>query len=354
MVTSTKPGGANKQEAYDTTTGKYVAESGVSDQEIIDEINKGANGFFGQDAKDFYDSLETEEEKKALIDQIQETIRGQRTEEKMTETFQPTDINDFKDWGKQCLSNWGYDPSAQSRWDVSDILNDPDGLGAFYNGYKGAGDYCFEFLKAARMGYDEYVLRFGQDRADDFLVSRANFERRLKAFDEITSKFSCPRDCQVYRLLDENYIVSQFKDVLSSKGFNIIPEFNYRTTDSNGNPTFKTDYETIDRKQYSVQDIADALQDIIGYEVKGDNAPISFGMDINNSHMLRAHYSDDDYKRIWIKYDVPKGTKMFISDYMAESEGIFHRGLNYFIKDVRVEKDPVLQKERVVLLYGIR
>jgi len=360
-----KPGGAGKQEAYDTGTGKYVAESGVTDQEIIDEIAKGPNGFFGQEAKEMYDSLD-ENGKKSLLEQIQNEIRNQNTTKKMTERFSPTDINDFYDWGRECLSAWGYDPSTTYRGRASDILFDPNSLGAFYNNYKGAGDYCFEFLKAARMGYDNYVLNFGQDRADRFLFnpnnppkwqaknSREEFERRMKAFDEITSKFECPKDCQVYRLLDENYIVSQFRDVLSAKGFDIIPELNYRETDANGNPAFKTDYDTIDRKKYTVQEIAEALEDVIGYEVKSDNAPISFGMDINYSHMIRAHNNDDDYKRIWIKFDVPKGTKMFVSDYRAESEGIFHRGLNYFVKDVKVEKDPVVGRERVCLIYGIK
>lgn len=351
--TSTKPGGANKQEAYDVKTGKYVAESGVTDQDIVDELNKGADGFFGQEGKDKYDSLD-EDGKKDLVNQIQELIKGQKTEQKMTERFAPTNINDFMDWNRQCLAHWGYDPATMSRASANQILNNPNNLGAFYNGYKGAGDQCFEFLKAARMGYDEYILQFGQERADTWLGSRADYERRLKGFDEITSKFECPKDCQVYRLVDENYIAGQFKDILTQKGFDVIPELNYKTTDSKGNPSFKTDYETIDRSKYSVQEIAEALQDVIGYEVNSDNAPMSFGMDIKHSHMIYAHNNDDDYKRIWIKFDVPQGTKMFVSDYMAESEGVFHRGLNYFIKDVTVEKDPAVGRERVVLLYGIR
>lgn len=312
-----KPGGAGQQEAYNPKDGKYVAESGISDQDLIDEINKGANGFFGQKAKDKYDSLDADG-KKTLIEKLQEAIRGQKTNISLGERFTDGTMSEFQQWGAECDSKFSQEE-----------------LDSFYRGYMGAGYRSFEFNKALRLGFTEFYKKFPQF-ANDYGLSQTAIEDRVAKLDKLTNGFQIPRNISVYRYVDENYLVSQFEQYLT--GLDILPDDGYG-------------YRTLDRNAVSVQDLANKLSQAIGDRIPQDNGFTSFSVVPKQTHMGK-HSGADTYKRIHLKYDCKKGTNCYISQYQRESEGLFPRNTSFYVKDVKVETGDD-GNERVVIYYGV-
>lgn len=348
---SEKPGGAGKQEAYSVETGKYVAESGISDQEIIDEINKGANGFFGQEAKDTYDSLKTEEEKKALIDQIQEIIRNQNTERNIKNTnFQELSPDDYDNMLNNCDKVYANEIEAKN-W--------------LYNKYCGGGYQQFEFNKFLRMGEEAYKQTETYKGLSPVSsggwgpwASIENFEKLRDEMDKLTDgRYSAEKDFRGERYLNSNYIVSQFADYL---GFDDYVEDSF--TNKRG-LTSKSGYKTIDFSKHSMKEVYEKLLQAVGDMVPLDGGFTSFSMVSRQSHMnsphsmAQANTNRNKFKEIQISYDIPKGTPMFVTGNRAESEAIFGRKTSYYIKDVKlisIDDGTGNQRERIQLIYGVK
>ena len=324
MAIAQKQGGGGKQENYDTKTGKFVGTGKWSstnyddDNEIISKMDA--------DILNVYNQLNDNEKKEFLNDLYNELI-SQQTIETMENKFENFNTNEFKQMAKDC-ENYLKSVGVTQR-DFS----------AFYNEYAGAGNLSFEFNKALRMGFKEFYKKFPKFVNDYNLSENVIIDRAAK-MDKLTKNYSIPRDGTVHRFLDENYLIAQFEKFGIFDDYDIFEERMYK-------------YRTIDRKKYSVQQIYDSLQPLIGATVDGDGGFTSFSVVADLTHMGKSHNTLDTYKRVQIKYDMPKGTKCFISNYHKESEGLFPRETKFFIKDIKLEKDKQ-GLERVVLYYGVQ
>lgn len=376
MAVANKPGGGGHNESYDTETGKYTKTGSwqqteykdddlvaMMDDELLEVYNsldynqkkefledykkeiklneskfqeeleftkndlKNAleSGKFDQELLEIYNQLDDKEKKEFLNDLYNEII-GEQTQNTLNERFDGFSQSEYKQMYSDCLRTLQQNGVTQHD------------LNAFYNEYKGAGDLSFEFNKALRMGFAEYYKKYPQYRNSGYLSQNAVMDRASR-MDKLTRNYEMPRNGMVYRYLDENYLVSTFEQ------FGVLDEFDIYT-----DPQYK--YQTIDRRKYSVQQLYEALQPLIGGTVDGDGGFTSFSTVSGQTHMGR-HSSQNDYKRIQIKYDVPQGTKCFISNYGYESEGLFPRETKYFIKDIQLEKDEQ-GLERVVMYYGVQ
>ena len=322
MSINVKPGGGGKNEAYDTETGKYTsgkwANHSQSDEELISS--------FDSEISDIYNSLDDNQKKEFLEDMYNEFV-SQETQNTMEERFEGFGLNEYLEIAAQCEQTL-----------ISKGVT-PEDFDAFKRGYKGAGRKAFEFNKALRMGFKKYYSEF-PDMIDDWSLNQQAIMKRAEGFDKLTRNFEIPRDGMVYRYLDENYLVAQFEK------FGIFDDYDIFT-----DPVYK--YRNIDRNKYSVQQLYDSLQNLIGCKIDGDGGFTSFSVVSDFTHMGKKHNTADTYKRIQIKYDIKKGTKCFISNYQKESEGVFPRDTKYFIKDIKLEKDDE-GLERVVLYYGVQ
>ena len=376
MAIANKPGGGGHNESYDTETGKYTKTGtwqqteykdddlvAMMDEELLEIYNsldydqkkefledykkeiklneskyqeeldfskndlKNAleSGQFDQDLLDIYNQLDDNEKQEFLSDLYNEIV-GEQTQNTLNKRFDGFSEDEYKQMYTEC-----YQVLRQNGVTQNDIA-------AFKYEYRGAGSKAFEFNKALRMGFTEFYKKYPQFKNSSFLSQQAIMDRAAR-MDKLTRGYEIPRGGSVYRYLDDNYLVSEFSK------FGVFDEFDIYT-----DPMYN--YETYDRNKYSVQQVYEALQPLIGCTVNGDGGFTSFSTVEEQSHM-KKHASPNTYKRVHIKYDVPKGTKCFISDYEYESEGLFPRETKYFIKDIQLEKDEQ-GLERVVLYYGVQ
>ena len=376
MAISNKPGGGGHNENYDTETGKYTKTGSwqetkytdddlvaMMDSELLDVYNqldydqkkefledykkeiklnerkykeelefskndlKNAleNGMFDQDLLNVYNQLDDNDKKEFLNDLYNEII-GEQTQDTFNERFDGFDIDEYRKMYSDC-------------WNVlkQNGVTQHD-LAAFKNEYRGAGSLSFEFNKALRMGFTEFYKKYPQFKNSWDLSQKAIIDR-AERMDKLTRHYEMPRNGMVYRYLDDNYLISEFAKFGVFDDFDIYTDPNYQ-------------YQTYDRNKYSVKQVYEALQPLIGCTVNGDGGFTSFSTVPKKTHMGN-HSSQSQYKRVHIKFDVPKGTKCFISDYEGESEGLFPRETKYFIKDIKLEKDEQ-NLERVVLYYGVK
>lgn len=320
----TKPGnGGYGQEAYDSNTGKYIAESGVSDsdfEQAILNMQIGSTPEEAQQLKELYESSDTET-RKAIVEELQNLMKQANTSEQMEERFETIDRRTFMDWGSVCESSFSRDV-----------------LDGFYNGYRGAGYTAFEFNKALRMGLEKYYERNpgAKKGYDGYDLTEAGINERVQKLDTLTHGYQIPENVGAYRYLDDNYIVSQFEDYLDD--IPIVPDDGYG-------------YKTLDKSTVSVKTLVDKLQSAIGDAVPTDGGFTSVSLVENATHM--GKHSGSLRKRIRIQYDIPKGNNMFISTYGTESEGILPRDVSYFIKDVKLGYNQNGEEE-VRLYYGVR
>jgi hypothetical protein len=376
MAVASKPGGGGHNESYDTETGKYTKtgswnkktydkddlvstmddelleiynsldeeqkEDFLSDYEksLLIEDNKYEedldfsqkdlqklleSGNFDDELLEIYNSL-NETEKQEFLNDLYSEIVNEQTQNTLNERFDGFNMNEYKQMYTDCLKVLQQNGVTQRDLD------------AFYDEYRGAGSMSFEFNKALRMGFAEFYKQYPQFRNSGMLSQQAIMDRAAR-MDKLTRSYEMPRDGMVFRYLDENYLVSTFEK------FGVLDDFDIYT-----DPMYK--YQTIDRRKYTVQQLYEALQPLIGGTVDGDGGFTSFSTVKGNTHMGK-HSSPYDYKRIQIKFDVPKGTKCFVSNYGYESEGLFPRETKYFIKDIKLEKDEQ-GLERVVMYYGVQ
>lgn len=316
--------GGNGMQPF-TSDGKYAADSGVSDEEITDYISSNPK------LSSAFASL-SPEKRGILMQRIRDALSANRTKERMSERFDPIGVDEYRAMASDCAAA----VSAAYGEDAQNVLD------AFYSGYMGAGQRSFNFNKCLRLGYDEARKwydgmlneRGWSDRGD--FPSREEVADRVERLDRLTNAWGMPRDSNAFRYVDENWVVSAFRDLVD--GFGIVKD--------------PYGYDSLDKKSVSVDELVDALSNAVGKKIDGDSGFTSVSMVPKMSHMEK-HSDEERFKRIHLSYDIPKGTPMFVSNYERESEALFPRGTNFFVKDVGKETDEN-GRERVVILFGIR
>lgn len=330
--------GGTGQENYNPQTGKYVSSSGVTNEALKQWLSEGGDA----DLSDIYNSLDDQGKEEFLKD-LQNHLKTAKTKEKFAARYAQTTDEEYFQWAADCQGGilgekldktllFSKDPTGD---DYRHKIASMKPFSAFYHGYRGAGQDCFNFNKLCRIGKDKFFA------LEPSLINNPKFsdqavQERLENLDSLC-KFKVPRNCSVYRYVDENWVVAQFGNLLTSRGFQILDNDGYG-------------YRTLDRKQYTVQQIADACKDAIGRRISSDGGitSVSFG---SGTHMGKK-VTQDTYKRIHIKYDLEQGTEVFVSHYLRESEGLIPTKTSYFLKDVTVEKDQN-NLERVVFYMGV-
>ena len=320
-----KTGGGGKPERYDENTGKYVDSNGgsqkykaevkLSDEDIIKAITSGE---YGDEILNIWNVLD-DSEKQEFLQDLRSDLSDFNTKQDLAKRYNPMTLEQFNQWGRESESNC-----------------EKDDLSAFNSKYRGAGDLSFEFNKAFRLGFDKFYEKQPQFKTSSYLSPEAITEQARK-FDRLTRSFKTPQDVSVYRYVDTNYLVSQFKYY-----FNDAIKVNPGTQDTYW-------YDTID-KSVPLKTIYECLKNSIGDVILPDKAFTSFSCVEGQTHMGR--HKNDDFKPIKLVYDVDKGQNCFISTYGYESEGMFPRETSYYVKDVKmVNQDG---QERIFIYYGIR
>ena len=338
---ATKPGGGSKQENYDPNTGKYIASGGEgyqndktglkvfhsgskkSTQEIINEIT---NGVYGQDFLDYYNQADSQT-KQEMIDYVHSAIDEENTQGEISQRFTPMNYNEYRDFQRQAMANSGL---TQQDWNVIDH-------------YIGTGSTSFYLNTAMRLGYDEMLKQFmlvkgynPNDVPGDYL-SRQNVELFKKTMEKATHSCHAPRDMQVDRYIGTGPLVSWLGKTGVLDGLQ---------TENNGW------HDRLVKGTYTLNDLANRLTSLIGSVMPQDGSFLSFSACPELSHMKGKRGATQ--KDILIKIDVPKGQDMLITRNTHESEGMFPNDIDFYVKDVKVERDNGTGPERVVLYYGIK
>lgn len=325
----------SKPENYDITSS--MGEDDISNAMI--------RGDFGEKYRYDFSRL-SDSQKKAIASKIKSIFDKKSSDFEKSRVYDFMTGDEFRQFGNANMK------SLQAAFpdNYQDILD------SFEQNYKGKGQVCFNFNKALRWGWDKFREWFnagysygGQTYNDEHMdadngvpgltLSKQEFEDNMSKMDSLTSCYRMPKDVKTYRYVDENYLCSSFSYFME-KFPQKKDEFGYNTIDRNT----------------PVKDIADALSDSIGCKVDSDSGFTSFSCVENESHMMKKQYKDD-YKRVVIRYDIPQGTKCFVSKYENESEGVFPRGTKFFVKSVGIEpfeNDKGEQLERVVMTIGIQ
>lgn len=338
MATKRGKGGYGS-ENYDPETGQYIKEdnkyhagAGISVAEILRGLKAGeydddqyqAAPFF---ANDNDEELEEDEElwktKSDLVSYLQEWYDQQNTEQVLMNTNMPEITQqEFSEYGKQC-------EEATSLAD----------RGAFYNGYRGAGQACFEFNKALRFGFNQFYKAYPQFKYSPNLNPEAITDR-AKKLDNLTNSWEFPENKKVIRFVDTAPLISWFESSGIFDGMNLYTnEYNIKML----------------QEGYDKQELANRLKALVGTKVPPDGSFTSFSCMSDASHM--AKNLDNNKRSILIRYNVRKGTKAWISQYGYESEGLFNRKTGFVVQGANLETftdDSGRKWEVIVLEYGIQ
>ncbi len=314
-----KPGnGGHGLESYDPETGRYIKEGDskyhAGAHFSVDEISKMISaGYYGDDFKSMFDAGD-DNEKTAIIGYLQTKLDNFYTKNKLEneKDFKMLTNAEFRQYAAECKQ-----------------LCDPQDYRYFNYNYRGAGDRSFEFNKALRTGDMKYLRLIG--------MSQSEFDAQVAAFDRLTSVFEAPKDMQGIRFDQTGPIVSWFK------GSGVL----------DGLPTYLNEYgyEQLNQRNLDLDDLKNRLSRLIGSVVKRDGAYSSFSCVDEGNNKVASHMVKNSDKIIAIRYNIPKGKHIFLSDYQYESEGMFPRDTKFIIQDVK--KENIGGQERVVLYYGV-
>lgn len=299
--------------------------SGLSDQNIVDDI---LSGQYGQDLADYYNDNPSERE--ALIEYIHSEIDSANTENKKNERFTPLSTQEYYDFQQNSMMNSGL-----SNQEISVIHR-----------YIGTGSTSFYLNTAMRIGYDEmlkqFIKREGYDPntiPGDYL-SRDNFNEFKTVMEKATHSSQAPRNMRVDRYIGTGPLVSWLKNTNILSGLQ---------TESNGF------HEHLTPGTYNIQDLADRLSSLIGSVMPRDGSFLSFSAAPDKSHMKHKQGSGTKKaKDVLLKIDVEKGQDMLITSNTHESEGMFPSDTDFYVKDVKVERNDSTGKDMVVMYYGIK
>lgn len=329
-----KPNNGGTQN-YDPDNGKYVGNgsagsglpeyhsgSGISGADVAKMI---LGGNFGQDFLDAYNAG-TQEDRDQMIEYVHSVYDDFNTKNESGKRFDPMDPNEYFQFKNSALPSSGL-----TREDIG-----------YVNRYTGTGKTSFYLNTALRFGYDEMLRQHIQnegidpnDTPGDWL-SRAEFEKWEKAMDRITHSSKAPRDMRADRYVGTGPLVAWLKGTDVLKGMQ---------TENNGY------HDHLVKGSYTIQELADRLKALKGAVMPVDGSFLSFSASPDKSHMKKKGGSAT--KDILIKADIPEGQSMLVTSNSHESEVMFPRDIQFYVKDVGTETDN-LGKERVVLYYGVR
>ena len=335
-MANTKTGGGGHLENYDPNTGKYVAEDvnpttklktyhsgvGYSKNDITTKLE---NGGFGKDFTDAYNSAD-EATKLAMIEYIQSFFSEQNTQAEAQKRYTPLTKAEYSDFRRQAFG------SGKLTDEDIDIVGR----------YIGTGSTSFYLNTAMRYGYDEMLKQHikieGYDpntRPGDWL-SRPEVERFIQTMDKATHSYQAPRDMQVVRYTGTGPLVSWLKDTGILDGYQ---------TENNGW------HDRLVKGTYNLDELGAKLKaSLVGAILPSDGSVMSFSMVPDQSHMIK--HTGNKQKDIMFKIDVDQGQPILPTSNSYESEGMFPRDVNFFVKDVRVEPD-IRGVKRIVIYYGI-
>ena len=360
--------GGHGQENYDEKTGRYVASSGFSKDELKDFIENGkldASDPETQEIIDTYNSLQNDEEKEEFLDALNEFLAEQHTQELHAQEFVEMTSNEYsteshKQWQTQLPAQVTINGHQYSRDDL---------VHAATGEYFGKGWVSFEEQKARRyyqkygdlVKFREYLKdKYGDDYSGSTyydpkrgitrptnLLSDEHLYSWFERMDYITTHCTAPRDMRVGRYLNDNWFVSCFKHILP-QGTQLVPDgFGYE----------KLGEQDLQKK---VDLMYDVLSNMIGNKIPADGSYPSCSCVPSQTHVGN---NDEDYdgndifRNILLNIDVPKGHGIFMGDYGYESEACLERNSAFFIKDVKKvmqTTDSGRKKPRVIITVGMQ
>ena len=308
--------------------GRWMAETDVTQEEIENFIK-------GSPFAEQYASMD-DAGKKGVRDKIVGMVRWKKTQEFINQKYDDVDESGWTELAQQNKEALQQKYGAEA----STLYN--------YFRYKYRGTpRSFDLNKPLRIGWQkslewfDYAMKSDEPQLERYRMrvssfpSRQEVEEFTENFDKLTHSFKAKKNMAVYRFVNDDVACSWFKDVLIRAGAQVSKGF--------------FGYDVMDTKKFSVDKMVEILQDAVGQKVDGDTGFSSFSTCRELSHMRRS--TGEDFRRFEIKYDVPEGQDLFISDYRNESEGVFPRGLKMVIKSVTKGTDEY--GERVVVQVGI-
>lgn len=271
----------------------------------------------------------TPAKRKEILDKVRDQLETNASQMEASRDYPLVNPEDFQVLAVSHLA------TLQSKYpeEYQELLN------SFYHGYQGAGQQCFEFLKCWRMGWDNYQYMINNTPNYEYAVyaprNKEAFEKQVKNLTTLSESCKTPMSFATRRFVDLNWLVSFMgKDWCSKIGPIVKDQYGYDTFD----PSVK------------VEDVLKALQDKLAETPrimrKPDDAVSSISIvekpedTKTGSHMV--HHNDalgtqNQYKSILVRYDVPAGTTMFITNYKRESEALLKPGQAMFVKSVEPE-----------------
>lgn len=333
-MANTKNGGGNQQEAYDPKTGKYIKEdsgtkfsdyhagSGMRREEIISNIQ---NGTYGAEFAEAFNEAD-EETKKDMIEYVNSFYDEQKTQQDSSERYTPMTKQEYFDFFNEQMATCGITDEERR------IIR---------NQYIGTGEISFYTNTAIRYGYQYMVEQFKRKEGmDPVAYDRRLTEQRINEYartvDRVTHLMHAPRDMRVDRYLGTAALVSW------CKGTNILDGF---PIENNGR------HDRLDQENVNLSELANRLKEnLVGSIMPVDGTYLSFSAVPKQTHM--GHKKGDKKKILLLKIDVQKGDDFCLIDNHVESEGLFPKETQFYVKDVKLETGED-GEERVVLYYGI-
>lgn len=310
--------GGHSNEEYSTKTGKYVAASGYTKEELKKFVE---NGDFGQDYLDLYNTLDSDQ-KDAFIDEIANALKEQNTSEQLEEQFTALTETEYDDFSDAQIDMLPASATINGHTYTKQELLDA------FNNYRGAGQVAFELQKAVRFLYqdgnlDRFYDYLGQSRRTAMYgsspdrLSEKGIESWMERMELLTSLSVTPKSFRGYRYLDTNWLCSTFK--------NIMPSTWQIENDEYG-------YQKIKPGTESVDDMVSFLSNYIGCEIPEDGSFSSISCVKGNTHM--GHHTGDKRKLIHMEIDVPENSGCYFGRYRRESEACLSNKTKYFLKEV--------------------
>lgn len=314
---------------------RYFINVEIEDRDVDDYINSN------QYLKTKYDAAD-DNMKKAVREKLKEKLSKESYESYITEGFQKSTMQDFEEFRDKMEASLP-DTLKSSRTGKTYTKEEMVSAARSMCG----SPWSFVYQTYCRIGKDAMKkLDEYKDYTDSQFQRMEDWKDKMHA---LTSFCKSDKDIRVYRLLNTDYLVSQFNEILPK--MNRYQYYAYQKLQgSNGQPNLS---------EQEIKQLADTFRQCIGMNVATDNGFSSFGMDEASSHMAR-HLDPDTQRQVQILYDCPKGTNMYVTNYRYETEGYFGDNVSYYIKDAYPIKRQVTRGtstgtvDTLVLVYGVK
>lgn len=314
---------------------RYFINVEIEERDVDDYINSN------QYLKTKYDASD-DNTKKAVREKLKKKLSKESYEEYIKEGFRNSNMQDFKEFRDKMDASI---PATLTSSRTGKTYTKAEMVNAAHS--MCGSPWSFVYQTYCRIGKDAMKkLDRYKDYSDSQFAKMEDWKDKMHA---LTSFCKSDKDIRVYRLLNTDYLVSQFDEILPP--MNRYQYFAYqKLKGSNGQPNLSED---------EIKQLADTFKQCIGMNVASDNGFSSFGMDEASSHMAR-HLDPDTQRQVQILYDCPKGTNMYVTNYQYETEGYFGDNVSYYIKDAYPVKRQVSRGastgtvDTLVLVYGVK